>query len=269
MAPQRKANRHLGDSQRGRSGPSLVFVDADNTLWDTNALYATAQLRLLAGVERHVGTVAPAPDRLAFVRDVDQRLAEKHHRQLRYPVRLLIRGLEHVLSGLSAERAARLAWSRASDPGRLSAADTAELESEFAYGLSAIPRLRRGVRRGLSALRQLNDSVVVLTEGSLARAQATAAALAIDSYLERIVEVKKERPTLARMHKALGERTHVFMVGDQLERDIRPAQQAGFTTVFFPGAFRPRWENENDDIVPDYVIHSFADVPTIVAQNRD
>jgi putative hydrolase of the HAD superfamily len=108
----------------------------------------------------------------------------------------------------------------------------------------------------------------VLTEGSLARAQATAAALAIDSYLERIVEVKKERPTLVRMHKALGAPVHVFMVGDQLERDIRPARQAGFTTVFFPGAFRPRWEDTSEDVVPDYVIDTFADVPRIVFGGR-
>ena len=28
-------------------GPCVVFVDADNTLWDTNGIYAEAQLALL------------------------------------------------------------------------------------------------------------------------------------------------------------------------------------------------------------------------------
>lgn len=264
MAQRLKADRHLDDSQ-ALAGATLVFVDADNTLWDTNALYAAAQLRLLAGVERHVGTVAAAPDRLGFIREVDQSLAERHHRHLRYPTRLLIRAIEIALTGISAERAARLAWTRASDPGRLSAADVAEIEAEFAQELSTIPRLRRGVRRGLSVLRHRNYRVVVLTEGSIERAQATAEALAIDSYLERIVEVKKDRTRLVRMHKALGAPMRVFMVGDQLERDIRPARQAGFATVFFPGAFRPKWEDASQDVAPDYVIHTFADVPRIVA----
>jgi hypothetical protein len=34
--------------------PSLVVVDADNTLWDTNRVYAEAQLELLAAVEARV-----------------------------------------------------------------------------------------------------------------------------------------------------------------------------------------------------------------------
>jgi len=266
MAQPLNASSRPGDSPSGPTGGRLVFVDADNTLWDTNAVYATAQLHLLARIEGYVGTVAKASDRLGFVRAVDQCLAEKHHRQLRYPVRLLIRALEHALSGLSPERAARLAWSRASDQGGLTALEMAQLESEFSSGLSVTPRARRGVRRGLSALRQRNCRVVVLTEGSLARVKANAAALAIDPYLERVVEVKKEQTTLVRIHRALGAPENVIMVGDQLERDIRPAQLAGFTTVYFPGMFRPRWERTTDDITPDFVIHSFTEVSTIVGE---
>lgn len=255
-----------GDSPSGPTGGSLVFVDADNTLWDTDAVYARAQLHLLARVEGCLGTFAKVSDRLGFVRAVDQCLAEKHHRQLRYPVRLLIRALEHALSGLSPEHAARLAWSRASDHGRLTTLEMAQLEVEFSAELSATPRARRGVMRGLSALRQRDCRVVVLTEGSLARVRATATALAIDAYLERVVEVKKEQATLVRIHKALGAPVNVIMVGDQLERDIRPAQLAGFTTVYFPGRFRPRWERTTDDITPDFTIHSFTEVATIVGK---
>jgi hypothetical protein len=59
---------------------ATVFVDADNTLWDTDAVFASAQLELLAGVEELVGIGSVATDPLAFIREIDQQLAERHHR---------------------------------------------------------------------------------------------------------------------------------------------------------------------------------------------
>ena len=32
------------------------------------------------------------------------------------------------------------------------------------------------------------------------------------------------------------------MIGDQIARDMAPAKAAGLTTVYVPGAFKPRWE---------------------------
>ena len=62
-----------------RRAPSRAFVvvDADNTLWDTNAVYANAQLALLSAVEEHVGVNA-AGDRLTYLRNIDQALAQRH-----------------------------------------------------------------------------------------------------------------------------------------------------------------------------------------------
>ena len=93
------------------ANPCVVFVDADNTLWDTNGVYGQAQLALLAAVETRVDQRAPAKDRLAWLRGIDQALAERHHAGLRYPPRLLAKATALALSGHDAVTAARLAWS--------------------------------------------------------------------------------------------------------------------------------------------------------------
>ena len=90
---------------------ATIFIDADNTLWDTDTVFADAQLGLLGQVERASGRKAAVEDRLALIRSVDQALAERHHAGLRYPPHLLARGIELVLEhGYAADDAARLAW---------------------------------------------------------------------------------------------------------------------------------------------------------------
>ena len=55
------------------------------------------------------------------------------------------------------------------------------------------------------------------------------------------------------------------MIGDQLDRDIAYARDAGFRTILFPGTFSPYWL-DNTEAEPDYVIHDYADVPHILDQ---
>ena len=89
---------------------AIVFVDADNTLWDTNAVYAEAQLAMLTTVEQCVGRLLLVQDRLDWLRAIDQALAERHHAGLRYPPRLLAQATALALTGHKASTAARLAW---------------------------------------------------------------------------------------------------------------------------------------------------------------
>ena len=77
---------------------TAIFIDADNTLWDTDGVFADAQLALLNELEDRLGVQFPEPDRLAFVRAIDQGLAERHHEGLRYPPRFLIKALALALT---------------------------------------------------------------------------------------------------------------------------------------------------------------------------
>jgi len=47
---------------------------------------------------------------------------------------------------------------------------------------------------------------------------------------------------------------------DPLDRDIVPAKKAGFTTLYFPGGFRPSWEFDIGAKHADRTIRSYADV---------
>jgi putative hydrolase of the HAD superfamily len=242
----------------------LVFVDADNTLWDTNAVYASAQLELLKAIEARLGIESEADDRLGFVREFDQGLAERHHLGLRYPTKFLIRALALGLEGNTPSDSVRRAWSQTHATTAISEEDAARIEGDFARALDSLPTLRKGVHEGLVGLQRNRFRVIVLTESSTSRVLSIADALRIRDLFERVLEIRKQVATLKRMRAALGHPRLNVIVGDQLDRDIEPAMEAGFKTVYFPGGFRPQWEREVEAVKPDFTISSFAQVPGIV-----
>lgn len=243
--------------------PATVFVDADNTLWDTDSVFADAQRKMLKRVEDATGVAANAGSRLAFVRAVDQAIAERHHARLRYPPRLLVRGLEAALAGHPADRAARAAW-RSQAPNRLPDERVDEIEQAFFVDLRHDPELRPGVREGLEALQAANTLVLIVTEGPRAKVEETTKSLALHNLISRIIEGPKQPELFQRVLRLMGASKRAFMVGDQLDRDIAPAKAAGIETIYFPGGFQPRWALDEAHVRPDHVIGTFAEVPDIV-----
>jgi putative hydrolase of the HAD superfamily len=244
--------------------PVVVFIDADNTLWDTDGVFAVAQLNLLAGVEHALGVVDPINDRLAFVRLIDQSIAVRHHAGLRYPPKLLAKALALALKGTPPQAAARQAWKTSNAAQSLSDDEAARLESAFVLSLRALPSLRPGVREGLEALRKSGCIIFVITEGARDRVLSIARAHRLDDLFDRVIEAPKGARIYARALRLIGRPVDAFMVGDQLDRDIGPAKTAGLRTIYFPGGFRPRWEPAETDVRPDYRIESFGEVPDIV-----
>jgi putative hydrolase of the HAD superfamily len=55
------------------------------------------------------------------------------------------------------------------------------------------------------------------------------------------------------------------MIGDQLDRDILPAKEAGLITIYLPGGFRPKWSPLAGGPHPDYEIASFWEAVDIIA----
>lgn len=240
---------------------ATILVDADNTLWDTNAVYVDAQLNLLTAVERELQSPPLKGDRLAFVRLVDQGIANRHHARLRYPPRLLVQGLVAALGGATTNLAVRAALAGTPTlPGSLSEG----LERDYFRDLSADPALRPGVAEGLAALKSAGATVMVVTEGGRDRVIATAGRLGIGGYIDRFVDAPKGPELFTRVLRLSAVTPRVFMVGDQLDRDIAPAKQAGAVTVYFQGNFRPSWAPDADEVIPDYTVSSFADVPALI-----
>lgn len=240
---------------------ATIFVDADNTLWDTDRVFAEAQLQMLAEVEQVVGRAAPI-ERLRFLREFDQKLAERHHKGLRYPPRLLVQALALALSGTAPGKAVNAALIEGARP--IDERDAAAIEERFLRGISQTPPLRTGVVDGLDALHAAGCLVLILTEGSSEQVRSTAEATGLIGHFDRIIEAPKQSRLYERVMRLTGAPQRAFMVGDQLDRDIAPAKRAGLVTIYFPGGFAPRWAPDEAEVGPDYRITSFYELVPIV-----
>lgn len=249
------------------SGRPTVFVDADNTLWDTDGVFAAAQLRLFEDVGAALPAIRETAAPLEFLRHVDQAIAERHHDGLRYPPILLVRALERALAGETADAAARAAC-RGRHAYQIDGVTAEEIVSRYLEGLSTLPELRRGVRDGLSEMRRCGFRLLIVTESAQSRVEARAAAHGISGHFERVVEGRKGAELYRRVLALSRATGPVFMVGDQVDRDVLPARTAGLGTILFPGGFQPRWNVPASGTLADHVIEDFAEVPAIVDAAR-
>jgi len=230
-----------------------IYTDADNTLWDTNSVFAEAQLALLSVAEDIASHQLGGADRLAFLRQYDQAIAQRHHARLRYPPGLLVRALVLGVQGLSPDVAA----ARVVSGSTPLSSEEVQAAIQFQSDIARVPPLLSGVREGLEILRAFGIPVYVITEGPLDRAKATAQSLGIDQYLEGVLSATKSTELYQRLADKASPRRAV-MIGDQADRDIRLAHAAGLQTVLVKGDFQPKWISERDKVVADAVVTDFA-----------
>lgn len=238
-----------------------LFTDADNTLWDTNAIFVEAQLRLLRSLERRTGLSAPhSHDRgLAFLRAIDQRLAGQHPDHLRYPPALLVGGLLHALRGTSPPRAAELALAEAA-PTEFEA----ELEAYF-EGIRALPELRQGVRETLSRAAELGIGVTVVSEERQDRCEARIETHNLSGFILEVISAPKTVQLFQRLRSERRVKRHI-MIGDQPDRDIFPAKEAGFECYLLPSDFTPFWA-ERPDVDQLQVVSRYDELLPILEQD--
>ena len=243
--------------------PATLFTDADNTLWDTDAVFAAAQLALLAEVEEEAGRRHAGADRLAFVRTIDQALAAGHHSCLRYPPRLLTLAVAAALTGLPPAQAARRALKGGIRDGALSGTGAGAAEGSFLTAIRALPALRPGVREGLERLRSGGCRIFVVTEELRRKVAGIAAARPrrLSRPDHRIAEAPRSLSPRA------APRRHARARADG-RRPARPRHRPGQgrrpRTIWFPGGFRPGWEPEVEAVRPDHVVAGFEEVVGIV-----
>lgn len=234
-----------------------LITDADNTLWDTDKVFAESQLSLLAFVEARTGTYYQGTDRLAFVRKFDQAIAETHHLHLRYPSHILVRALTKALRGEIPKYR------------NLSALEPTSWEKEsvelYELNLKSLPPLRPGVRETFPKLAAFGIPVIVATEGSSERCQSRIRHWHLEGMVTTVVSAPKTTALYLRLSKlAKAEPSHCFVIGDQLDRDILPAKSAGLRTVYFPGGFAPKWAPKENEVQPDFVISSFSELLSVL-----
>lgn len=242
-----------------------LFTDADNTLWDTDKVFAAAQLDMLRQMERLTGHDAPQDDDrgLTFLRELDQRIAETHPDHLRYPPALLARGLSMVLQGQNVDEALALIAGPAVRPDE--AFESAQ--ARFLESIASLPPLRSGVREGLSALSKAGVPITIVTEERPERCRRFVSGHHLEHLIGEIASVRKTSAAYHDLKRAAGS-ARCFMVGDQIDRDIVSAESAGFATFYFPGGFAPYW-NANLDVGNAKTIDRYdAIVPDILSETR-
>lgn len=253
------ARGHPDSVWRGEASPSgatVLVVDADNTLWDTNEAFAKAQLRLLALTELHVGSTCEQGDRLTFVRAYDQAIAVRHHLHLKYPPQLLVAAVGAGLVGMDAAAAAE-AVVRGRLSSALSESLVGEILDEYFQALSVVPALLPTVREGLELANARRMPVFVMTEGKLDRQRKALDEHGLLPLVVNVWEMTKTAAQFVRVRERFAPRD-VVVIGDQVDRDIAPSREAGCRTVLVPGGFQPSWAATHDALAADYVASTFC-----------
>jgi len=234
----------------------IVIADADNTLWDTNSVFAEAQLKLLELVERLTRKPCLESNRLAFVRAYDQALASRHHQHLKYPRQMLIATLAAGLDSVPADTAAIFMLS-----GRLRMPLNSQQQIDeilIAYGkaLNQLPDLLPTVRAGLELAKSSQLPVYVMTEGKIDLQKSILSTHHLENYVDGVWELTKTIAQFDRLMRKFQPAT-VVVIGDQPDRDIVPAHAAGCITALIPSKFKPRWQQEDDESAADLVAPNF------------
>jgi len=242
--------------------PAVLIVDADNTLWDTNQVFANAQLAMIRSLEEH-GCRFPEPP-LEALRRIDRRLAREFGK------------FEYDFS-LLAERLMDEYF-----PGEMPSADR-ELAAQGAAAelgstLSTTPDLLPGAT---DLLRWIRDSrahgarlaAILISEGDKSRLMRIASAHHLDhGTFDRIevlatktAEVFQDAVSWGRL--AVGTPSPVCIaIGDSIERDMRPARTAGCVTIYKPAGFHGNERSTTSEAEPDYRVSDLTEALAITQE---
>jgi putative hydrolase of the HAD superfamily len=235
----------------------IILSDADNTLWDTDAVFAGAQLQILEAVETAIRMRCSEADRLDFVRRYDQELARQHHLHFRYPPIMLVFALSSGLTGTKAQTAASAAIS-GNLTKLISLSRGEQIVSRYQASLSQTPPLLAGVVQGLNLAAESKLPLYVVTEGRVEKQRQILEAHNLAKMIRGVFEISKSVVGFERLKQRFSP-SHVAVIGDQPDRDIIPAKAVGLVTVGIPSRFRPAWNREDEWADATYIADSYYD----------
>ena len=251
--------------------PYLVSIDGDNTLWDTNEVFANAQRRMLEGLR--LAGFETDPDRdFELLRELDDQLIA-HHRTHRYESKYLAYAL--------------IRWARAGE-GPIDDLTLAELEREseevkrvtaelgerLKDDVQEIPLLFPGTMDALDAIRLKGRSVLVLySDASQGRLATICSHYNMPAVFDLVEQGDKSDDDWMRVLEAgrskIFERFseveyRTYVVGDLLKYDIRPAKRLGAITIYKPGGYRGREIPQDPEERPMFTVQTLGEVVDIV-----
>jgi putative hydrolase of the HAD superfamily len=254
---------------------AAIVFDADNTLWDTNAVFTEAQLELLRVFEKE-GLLESSEEELSNLRQIDHHLIGRSG-NFEYDFVTLAHALAHYYGEehVTTEQAVN----RASRKGQEIPTGTQDLivrsMEAFDKALKLTPHLDEHAVEVLNALRHSTspDLQIVLcmfSDGKPDRLKRILKAHHLDANIfDEIVIDRKSAASFAALKHSVQRRFSrvaeqlpmlFLMVGDSLQRDIAFANQAGFTTVYKPADFLGTETPANHNEEPDFRIDSLAEL---------
>lgn len=253
----------------------VVVFDADNTLWNTNSVFHDAQVAMLSVLATE-GMFDDPDERVDELREVDRRLMEAMGRN-EYDFRALAEALIYVYrDGAGVEQAVEKVRTKHRRGENYSSLAERAFD-QFSRALERVPPLFPDV---LDTLRGMNEQDHVITvlfsegdEERIHRILDDHDGIA-DSYFDIISIIHKKVPAAfadlrAEVSANLSHPADIYlMVGDSISSDIRPANEAGFISVYKPGDFMKHEEPDEPIDQPDFVIETIADVPGVLREIR-
>lgn len=234
----------------------IVLTDADNTLWDTDAVFKNAQLSMLDVLETASSKQILEKDRLAFVRRYDQALAASHHAHFRYPPVMLASALLLALSGMGVSEATDSVISGRDSARPLNGDIVALALDKYLAMLAEIPALLPTVLEGMLEANGAGLTVYVLTEGKIERQKSILSHYGLAKFCAGVFEITKTQAQFKRLRQRFAP-DKVVVVGDQPDRDIAPARAAGCAAVLVPSRFIPSWNDAAHSPEANFVATSY------------
>jgi FMN phosphatase YigB (HAD superfamily) len=251
---------------------TVLVLDGDNTIWDTDAVFRSAQIALL---EIFVEAGMISQPNLEILRAVDRALMSKLGRA-EYDFRLLSRALVYHFQNRTVSEAVNAALTQTSltiNP------ELPELAYQaFKRELEKVPDLYPETVPAISTIRaSISPLITILfSEGNTTRIERILETHDVhrQGLFDKIVLAPKNKESFEQVKESglqllpLSDKQEVafVMVGDSIHHDIRPANQAGFATIYKPAAFKGVESPTEPDEQPSYTIQSLRMLPSILMQ---
>jgi len=246
----------------------ILILDADNTLWDADAVFTRAQLAMIEILEQQ-GHVFPT-DKLTFLRHVDRALVERYG-TFEYDFRTLSKALVCAVKNDQVE-----CESSPLHPDTSSA--TAEAFQAFRQTLDAsVPELLLGAGELIAWLRAERScasrrvAAILLSEGDQRRLDRIAHHYGLDDSVFDHVHflVTKDRESFAAAisegRLVLGDPSALAVsIGDSLKRDVAPSKAAGCITVYKPHGFHGNEQPASAGEEPAHTVRTIHEALEII-----
>lgn len=267
---------HLNSDSMKNIFSAILIVDGDNTLWDTNAIFETAQLNMLRCLDKEVSNIDPKTEFLKL-REFDDILV-KHYKKHEYNFSVLALALYLFFKGAKRDEAISRACKVFENKLNVGEIEIAiKCSNIFKNDLKKFPPLFKNVKETLNVLKEYGCILILSSEGNKERVREIIKYYSFEEYFDYIVN---ERKSFEQFKEAknigikmwgsryLGNETipKIIVIGDLLDRDIRFGNQIGAITIYKPGGYKGHQISRDKDEIPNYEIKNIGEVIDILSK---